>query len=223
MTTSGTTSFTLNVDEICRDAWDLLGNVPALGYDPVVARRCLNLLLLDWQNDGINLWALEEKVLPLVSGSATYTLSADTFDVYYGVVRTSSAATDYQMERMSYSDYLALPRKQQNGRPTRYLIDRNVDSVEATFWQVPNSDDYSFKYYKIRRLQDITAATETVDVPYRFLPCITAGLAYYIAQRKPVGNDVLMRVKALYDEQYMRAKEEDRERADWKVVPGRAR
>lgn len=223
MTTSGTTAFNLDLTEIVEEAFERVGSEMRTGYDLRTARRSLNLMFADWANRGINMWTFEQGSIPLVAGQATYNLPADTVDLLEHVIRTGagSAATqaDLTITRISVSTYATIPNKLQQARPIQVWIER-LNTPRITVWPVPdNSQPYTFVYWRLKRIQDAGGGVNTMDMPFRFLPCMVAGLAYYLALKVPGGADRLGILKQQYDEAWQLASDEDREKAAVRFVP----
>lgn len=223
MPSTGTNTFDLDLLEVIEEAWERATKREIrTGYELRTARRSLNLLFIEWQNRGLNLWTLDEEVLPLTAGVASYTLPVTTVDVIDGSIRTGSGQSQQDMfiSRMSIAEYLRMTNKNLQGMPTRYAVDRQVNAPVVWFWQVPENASYSFVYWRMRRIYDAGTNTETQDVPFRFMPAMTAGLAHYIAQKAPgVPLDERIALKNAYDEQFMMAEWEDRDRSTLRVVP----
>lgn len=225
MATSGTTSFDLNLTELIEEAWERAsgGGEIRSGYEFKTARRSLSLLLADWANNGLNLWTVDQSTIPLVAGTATYNLPADTVDIIEHVLRTGSGVTqsDLSLTRISVSTYASIPNKTSTGRPLQIYVDRQ-STPAVTVWPIPDdSDTYTLVYWRLRRLEDAGSGANTQDVPFRFLPCLVAGLAYQIAQKIPDGTARLPMLKSEYDEAWGRAASEDRDRASVFFVPAR--
>lgn len=223
MATTGTTNFNLNLADLIEEAWERAtgGGEIRSGYEFRTARRSLNLLLLDWANRGLNLWTVEQGAIPLVAGTATYDLPEDTVDILEHVVRTGSGDTqsDLSVTRISVSTYATIPNKTATGRPIQIYVDRQV-TPQVTLWPVPDdSTTYTLVYWRMRRLQDVGNAPNTQDVPFRFLPCLVAGLAFHIGQKVPEGADRIMMLKTEYEEAWLMASTEDRDRASVSFVP----
>ena len=225
MTTSGTTLFNLDLNEAVEEAFERCGSELRTGYDLRTARRSLNLLLADWANRGVNLWTVAQSTIPMVAGTATYNLPTDTVDLLEHVIRTGagnvSTQVDLTITRISVSTYSSIPNKLQQARPIQVWIDRQSPTPTITVWPVPdNAQTYTFVYWYLRRLQDAGAGgTYTQDVPFRFLPCLVSGLAYYLSMKVPEALERLPLLKAQYDEDWQRASEEDREKAAVRFVP----
>ena len=221
MTTSGTTSFDLDFTEIAEEAWEQAGQEMRSGYQLRTARRSMNLMLIDWNNKGINLWTVDEGTLPLVSGTATYTLPADTVDLLEHVIRTGTGTSqsDLNISRISVSTYSSISNKLSEGKPIQLYINRLVAAPTVTVWPVPDSNDYTLQYWRMRRMQDAGSGVETADITYRFLPCLVAGLAYHLAMKTPELASRIQMLKSNYDEAFYTAASEDREKATLTLVP----
>lgn len=229
--TSGTTAFNLDVVAIVEEAYERCGQEVRTGYEIRTARRSLNLMLLEWANRGINLWTVEQGTIPMVEGTATYNLPVDTVDLMDCVLRTGSASTqqDLSMSRISSTTYAGIPTKTMEGRPLQYWVNRQSgatgpSSVVAyptiTVWPVPDaSSTYTFVYWRLRRIQDVGTGAGGMDVPWRFLPALVAGLSYHLAIKLPNMLEKIPLLKSMYDEAWMAAAEEDREKAPIKLVP----
>jgi len=224
MTTSGTASFNLDLAEIAEEAWERLGGMEIrTGYDLRTTRRSLNLLTVEWANRGIHLWTIEQGSVALVPGQINYTIPADTIDLLDHVIRTGTGQnqTDINISRISNSTYSTIPNKNATGRPIQVWIDRQRDNPEINVWPTPDeSQDYTFVYWRLRRIQDAgTGGTKTMDIPFRFLNCMVAGLAYYLSMKLPVEPQRRMELKADYEQQLQMAQDEDRVKAPMRLVP----
>jgi hypothetical protein len=303
MTTTGTTSFNLEFTDIAEEAWERAGREMRSGYDLRTARRSMNLMTIEWQNRGINMWTIEQGTLTLTPGLNTYALPLDTIDLLDHVIRTgqnaASTQADLNITRISVSTYATIPNKLAPGRPIQVWVQRlsgqvsptgatlngtitsttttitlsstanlasagfirlgsediyygwldgnslggvargqngttaaghssgatvyNPNLPAITVWPTPdNSQTYQFVYWRMRRVQDAGNGIETADMNFRFLPCVVAGLAYYIAMKVPELMPRLDMLKAAYDEQFNLAAGEDREKAAVRLVPRRA-
>jgi hypothetical protein len=300
MTTTGTTLFNMDFTEIAEEAWERAGREMRSGYDLRTARRSMNLMTIEWQNKGINMWTMEQGFINLTPGLSTYALPTDTIDLLEQVIRTgsntASTQADLTITRISVSTYATIPNKLSQARPIQVWIQRlsgetnptsstlvgaitstdttitlssvvdlagsgfirigsediyytyvtgnvlggvfrgqnnttaaahsNGDAIygpqlpAVTVWPTPdNSQQYQFVYYRMRRIQDAGAGIQTSDMNFRFLPCVVAGLAYYIAMKVPELQGRLDMLKRVYDEQYALAAQEDREKATLRLVP----
>ena len=233
MTTSGTSSFNLDLSEIIEEAFERCGSELRSGYDHRTARRSLNLLFADWANRGINLWSIEQGQISLVQGQVTYNLPVDTVDLLEHVIRTDAGNTanqaDLTITRISVSTYSTIPNKLAQGRPIQVWVNRQsgattptgVNAPNINVWPAPDgAQAYTFVYWRMRRIQDAGSGGEkTMDIPFRFLPCLTAGLAYYLSLKIPDAIDRMGPLKVMYDEAWELAAGEDREKAPDRLVP----
>ena len=307
MATSGTASFSLDLNDYVEEAFERAGGQLRTGYDLKTARRSMNLLFADWANRGVNMWTFEQNVITLVQGQPTYALPDDTVDLLDHVIRTNanqpSNQSDLTITRISVSTYATIPNKLAQGRPIQvwvqrltggasplvgtvqsaitatttsipitslvgvpnagfvqigaeligfnevqaasgtdpaYLLNcvRGQDGTTAaahsvgaaiqyvqkqsiTVWPTPDSaNTYQFVYWRMRRIQDAgSGGTKTMDVPFRFVPCLVAGLAYYVALKIPEGMSRLDILKQQYDEAWQNAANEDQDRAAVRFVP----
>lgn len=221
MTTTGTTDFDLDFTEIAEESWERAGREMRSGYDLRTARRSMNLMLIEWQNRGINMWTIDEGSVSLVDGTATYTLPADTIDLLEHVIRTGSGSSqsDLSLTRISVSDYSSITNKTSEGRPLQIWINRLRDAPTVTLWPVPDSNSYTLQYWRMRRMEDAGNGVETADMTFRFYPCLVAGLAYHIAMKVPDLAPRLPLLKEEYENQFAMAASEDREKSTWRIVP----
>jgi len=221
MTTSGTTSFNMDFTDIAEEAWERAGREMRSGYDLQTARRSMNLMTIEWQNRGINLWTIDEGTVNLSQGTAQYDLPADTIDLLDQVIRTGTGANqqDLTVSRISVSTYASIPAKNNTGRPIQFWIERLRDNPRINVWPVPDSDNYIFHYWRMRRVQDAGSGVQTADMNFRFFPCLVAGLAYYIAMKVPELEARVPMLKQIYEEQFQLAAEEDREKTPARFVP----
>jgi len=204
MTTSGTRVFNIDVAEAIEEAYERLGMELRSGYDARTARRSLNLMLAEWANRGLNLWTVTQDTLTLTQGTSEYPLSEDVVDILDMSLRR--AGTDYELDRISRSDYLNFPNKTSQGRPSQFFFDRQIAPV-ITLWQTPENSTDQLVYYYVRRLEDVNTLSETTGIPFRFYPCMVAGLAYYLAIKKAPERVQMM--KSIYEEEFQRAAMED--------------
>jgi hypothetical protein len=224
MATSGTAAFNLDLAEIVEEAFERCGSELRSGYDLKTARRSLNLLFADWANRGVNMWTFEQGSITMVPGQATYDLPADTVDLLEHVIRTGAgnAATqaDITITRISVSTYATIPNKLAQGRPIQVWVERRQTAPRITVWPIPDaSQTYTFVYWRLKRIDDAGGGVNTMDVPFRFIPCMVAGLAYYLAMKLPNGLERLGMLKQQYDEAWQLASDEDREKASVRFVP----
>lgn len=221
MTTSGTTTFNLDLVEIVEEAFERCGLEVRSGYDLRTARRSLNLMFADWANRGLNMWTMDQGSIVLTPGVSTFVLPTDTVDLLEHVIRTGTGTNqiDIAMARISQSNYATIPTKTTQGKPIQVLITRTATPT-VTVWPVPDTNGpYTLVYWRLRRIQDAGGGANTMDVPFRFLPCMVAGLAYYLCLKLPGAGDRLNVLKAQYDEAWVAASDEDREKASVRLVP----
>ena len=235
MTTTGTATFNLDLNDLFEEAFERCGKEMRSGYDFRTARRSLNLLTIEWANRGINLWTIEQGSVPLVYQQASYDLPVDTIDLLDHVVRTGSGVTqqDINITRISSSTYLTIPNKTASGRPLQVWINRLSGQTDVygsdttyqptiTVWPVPDSSQtYTFVATRLRRMQDAgDGGSYTQDMPFRLVPAATAGLAYYLSSKMPeVDLNRIAMLKADYEQQWDLASQEDREKAALRIVP----
>jgi hypothetical protein len=230
VTTSGTSGFNLDLNDIIEEAFERCGVEVRTGYEHRTARRSLNLLTIEWANRGINLWTIEQGSIPMVQGQIVYTLPVDTIDLLDQVIRTQTGVnqTDINISRISVSTYATIPNKNTQGRPIQVWIDRQSGATEPTgvaapeiyVWPTPDqSNFYTFVYWRLRRIQDAGTGTSTQDIPFRMLNCLVAGLAYYLSLKIPEAANRIEMLKMAYEEQWLLASSEDREKASLRLAP----
>jgi hypothetical protein len=241
MTTSGTSTFNLNLNDLVEEAFERCGAELRTGYDLRTARRSLNLLTIEWANRGINLWTIEQGSIPMVQGQIVYDLPVDTIDLLEHVVRTQTGEqqTDITINRISIDTYSTIPNKNAQGRPIQVWINRQsgatypvggqpagtntttgVDHPSINVWPAPDqSNFYTFVYWRLRRLQDAGDGVTTQDIPFRFIPCMVAGLAYHLSLKVPGALERSQMLKAEYEELWQQAADEDREKAPLRIAP----
>jgi hypothetical protein len=301
MTTTGTSTFNLDVNDLIEEAFERCGKELRSGYDFKTARRSLNLLTIEWANRGINLWTVEQGVIPMVTGQAMYPYPADTIDMMDMVIRTNNGTSnqvDINISRIAEPTYMSIPNKLAQGRPIQVYINRQSGQENATgavlvgalndtdttitlsstngltssgfikidsetisypnisgnqlincargqnntvatahlnsaaitvqnlpcinVWPTPNApgNQYTFVYYRLRRIQDAGSGVFVQDIPFRFIPCMVAGLAYQLATKLPdVDMNRIPMLKADYEQQFQLAADEDRDKAPIRFVP----
>ena len=219
MATSGTATFNLQFDDIIEEAFERCGLEVRTGYDIRTASRSLNLMFAEWANRGLNLWTIEQRQQVLDPGDPQYSLPSDTVDVLSAVLRTGSGTNqqDITLDRISQNEYLHLPNKLQTGTPAQFYVQRTVPAELFIYPAPDTAQTYTFRYYGIRRIQDVGAATNTADISFRFLPALIAGLAYYIAIKR--APERIGTLKNFYEEEFFRAAAEDRDRASVFLTP----
>lgn len=216
MTTSGSRDFNIDVAEIIEEAYERCGLEMRTGYDAKTARRSLNLMFAEWANRGLNLWTVTQAVTPVVQGQAQIELGEDVVDILEMVLRRDG--TDVEMERIRRGQYLDFPNKTAQGRPSQFYFDRSIAPV-INLWQTPENSTDQLVYYYVRRIEDADALVNTTQLPFRFYPCMVAGLAYYLAMKR--APERIQLLKAVYEEEFQRAAEEDEDRVSLRIVPGR--
>jgi hypothetical protein len=245
MTTTGSSQFNLDLNDLVEEAFERCGSELRSGYDFRTARRSLNLLTIEWANRGINLWTIEQGQITLVQGTNTYDLPIDTIDLLEHQIRTNAGntatQTDINISRISVSTYATIPNKLSQGRPIQVWIQRmsgaqypsttnpngvnsaGIDAPKITVWPTPDgSQTYTFVYWRLRRIQDAGNGVNTQDIPFRFIPCMVAGLAYYLSIKLPnIDPNRIAALKIDYEQQFQLAAEEDREKAPVRFVPRR--
>lgn len=247
MSTSGTSNFNLDFIEIAEEAWERAGRPMMSGYDLRTARRSMNLLMLEWQNRGINMFTIDEGQIPLFKGEHEYPLPPDTIDVLEAVLRTDEgelqSQRDLSVNRISVSTYATIPNKLSRGRPTQMWISRGTSEPVLTLWPVPDKGErgeipeppedplepipepepdepyYRLQYWRIRRINDSGTGVNTPDVNARFLPALVAGLAYHISVKVPELSPRADMLKGMYEECFAFAAREDREKATMRLLP----
>lgn len=220
MSTSGVATFNLEFDDVISEAYERCGLEERDGYDMRTARRSLNLMFAEWANRGLNLWTIEQRQITMVVGQAEYTMPDDTVNALSAVIRTNAGTQQQQditIDRISQNEYLHLPNKLTTARPAQYYVQRTVPTKLFVYPAPDNSQPYLFRYYAIRRIQDTGAFTNTADISFRFLPALCAGLAYHISVKKAPERTVML--KQIYDEEFQRAAQEDRDIASVYLTP----
>ena len=186
MTTSGTRNFNLDVAEIIEEAYERCGLEVRTGYDARTARRSLNIMFADWANRGINMWTVEQGSVVLTKGQATQTLLPDVVDLLEVVLRRNN--TDYEVQRISRGEYTTLPNKTTQGRPSQFWLNKQISPI-INLWAVPENSTDQLIYYYMQRIEDADSLVNTTDMPFRFYPCMVAGLAYYISMKRASDED----------------------------------
>lgn len=226
MALSGTKTFELDVADYIEEAFERCGIEIRTGYDQRTARRSLNLLLAEWANRGLNQWTIEKETITVSeyggidNSGIKYQLANSTIDIISTIVRNqdgvdTASQADLTVDRVSREYYLNIPNKLTLGRPVQYFVDRQISPV-LYLWPRPNTTYYII-VDKLVRMDDAGAGVNTLQVPFRFYPCLAAGLAYYIAMKKAPERVQLL--KAVYEEEFERAMGEDRDRASLTLAP----
>jgi hypothetical protein len=219
MAVSGTFDFNLDIDEVIQEASEMIGGEQLLGHEPASARRSINLMLKDWQNRGILLWTTATTAVTVSTSVTSYTLSNSVLDVMEVVVNRDEI--DLAPTRITYEEYLLIPRKGQTGRASQYSIKRDVNNITISLWPIPENATDILKIETISELQDVNKSeSQNAEIPKRFLPPLTCGLSYYMAMKRPgVDQNRIMMLKQNYEELLGRAFLEDRQRASLFLLP----
>jgi len=220
MATSGTTAFNLTIDDIVEEAYERCGLQTNSGYDLKKARTSLNILFSEWGNRGIHLWKTELQEVALVNGTSTYTTPTSTNDVLEAYISTGSGSgnyTDISLTKIDRSTYAALPNKGSTGTPSQYYVDRQLTPT-ITLYQTPDASTYTYlKYYTLKRIEDAGAYGNNADLPFRFIPCMISGLAFYLSLKySPQKTEAL---KLYYEDELKRALDEDGQRTSVFITP----
>tara|TARA_R100000935_G_scaffold35545_1_gene56293 strand:- start:149 stop:817 length:669 start_codon:yes stop_codon:yes gene_type:complete len=214
MAVSSSVNFELDVAEYIEEAFERCGLEVRTGYDLKTAKRSLNLMLAEWANRGLNQWTIAQRTVSVVQGTGEYTLDADIIDILAAVAKRDG--TEYSLSRLSRDEYLTIPNKTTQGQPNQFFLDRQV-TPSLKIWPTPDNSTDVIVYNALTRMDDADTYINTVDMPFRFYPCLAAGLAYYIAVKRAPQRVQLL--KAMYEEEFERAMTEDRDRASFNVVP----
>lgn len=210
-----------SVPELFEDAFERAGLEMRSGYDLKTARRSLNLLTLEWQNRGLHLFTMQSGTQALTAGTASYTMPTGTIDLIEHQLRTGTGTSqqDTTLERISVSTYAQQSSKNARGRPSQIYVNRGVTDVTVTLWPVPDAA-YTLYYYRLAGIEGLSSGIgTTASVPPRFVPALTAGLAYHIAMKRPEVSDRVPALKQEYEFQFTLASGEDEDRASWYLRP----
>ena len=223
MATSGTTTFesSFSIDEVIEEAYERIGQQPMAGQEMKSARRSLNIMFQEWGNRGLHYWQVKNNSITLVDGQKEYTMFRSTADgtsdanAVYGVddilemSYRNSSSVDFPLTKINRSEYQSFSNKTDEGTPTQYFVQRFIDKVTVTLYLTPGSTEAGnfINYYYVSRIQDAGAYTNEADVPYRFVPCMVAGLSYYLSQK--FAPQRTQELKLLYEEELQRALQED--------------
>lgn len=225
MAVSGTTTFDIELTEAIEESFERAGAESRNGYDLRSARRSINLMLADWANRGFNMWEVTERSLTLTYGVGEYELGSDIIDLIETMIQIpttgSGQVTRYNCDRVSISTHATRVNPELLGRPIEIYINRQREAPVVHLWPLPgDGGPFVLNYWILRRLDDAGAYTNTADVPYRFLPAFISGLAYHIAEKKRTDDpNLILRLQQRYEADWLRASEEDREKATWRQVP----
>ena len=214
MTLSGSTNFELAVDDYIEEAFERCGLEIRTGYDLKTAKRSLNLMVAEWANRGLNQWTIEQRTQTVTADDTDYSLGTDVIDILSAVVRRSN--TDFNMTRISRDVYLAIPTKTSTGRPTQFFLDRQI-TPNLKIWPAPENSTDVIHYDALTRMNDADTPQDTLEIPFRFYPCLTAGLAYYMSIKR--APERIQLLKSMYEEEFDRAMAEDRDRSSFNVSP----
>ena len=225
MATSGTTTFNLDLSDIMEEAYDLCGLTMRTGYDYRSAKRALNLIFLEWQNKGLNLWKIEQATQTLTAGTSSYAAETSALEIVDAFIRTDAADTTKQFDqilnRISRTQYNHQAKKLDQSKPTQFFVDKGTSGINIVLWSTPDSaQTYTLVYDYIKRIEDAgDVASNNADVPSRYLPCLTYALAYNIACKNPEATPKVPMIKMRYDELWNEVSDADRERASVRFVP----
>jgi len=225
MATSGTHTFNLDLSDIMEEAYDLCGSELRTGYDFRGAKRALNLVFLEWQNKGLNLWTVEQATASIVAGTNTYAAESSAVEIVDAFIRTDAGDVNSQFDqtltRISRTEYQHQSNKLTQSKPTQFYVDKGASSINIVLWSTPDdSETYTLVYDYIQRIEDTgNVATNNADVPARYLPCLTYALAYNLACKMPEAQNRVPMIKQRYDELWRDVADADREKASVRFVP----
>lgn len=215
---------TPDLPDIFEEAYERAGLEMRSGYDLKTARRSLNLMTLEWQNRGLNLFTIDSGTLAIIAGTETYTMPSDTIDLLEHQLRTGTGVnqTDTALERISVSTYAQQTNKNTQGRPTQIFVQRLPTETKITLWPVPDlTTPYTLLFFRLKGIDGLSSGlgSSVSSVPPRFVPALVAGLAYYVAMKKPEAAQRVAALKQEYEFQFGLAAGEDEERASVRFVP----
>ena len=218
MALSGSTNFEPNITEFIEEAYERCGLELRTGYDLKSGIRSANLMLAEWANRGLNQWTIEQATQTVTEGTSSYSLNSNIIDVLDVVLRrtVNDVQTDISMNRISRSEYINIPNKNTKARPSQFFLDK-LSTPSLKIWPAPENSTDVLVFNKLVRMDDADKATNTMDMPFRFFPCLVAGLAYYISQKR--APQLTPQLKSLYEEEFRRAADQDEDRASFKVRP----
>ena len=218
MALSGSTNFEPNVAEFVEEAFERCGLELRTGYDLKTARRSINLMLAEWANRGLNQWTIEQATQTVTEGTTDYSLNSNIIDLLDVVLRrtVNQTQTDISMNRVSRSEYINIPNKTTKARPSQFFLDK-LSTPTLKIWPAPENSTDILVFNKIVRMDDADKGTNTMDMPFRFFPCFAAGLAYYISLKR--APERTAQLKALYEEEFRRAADQDEDRASFRIRP----
>ena len=218
MAVSGSTNFEPNITEFIEEAYERCGLELRTGYDLKSAIRSANIMLAEWANRGLNQWTINTGTQTVTQGTESYNLGTDVIDVLDVVVRrtTGTETTDIRLDRVSRAEYFNIPNKATQSRPSQFFLDKQ-NNPKLFLYPTPENSTDIIRFTKLTRLDDADNARNTMDIPFRFYPCFAAGLAYYLSiKRAPERTPEL---KAIYEEEFRRAADQDEDRASFKIRP----
>ena len=223
MATSSSKNFESDVAEYIEEAFERCGIELRTGYDLKSATRSLNIMLAEWANRGLNQWTIAQKSVAMVKDTATYNIDStnatapiDVLDVFIRETEGSDT-TDIPMTRLSRAEYSHITTKTSTGKPNQFFINKQLTPT-ITVWPTPDvSSTYTVFMNVLTRMDDADAATNTLEIPFRFYPCLTAGLAYYLSMKR--NPQLTAQLKVIYDEEFNRALSQDEDRASYKISP----
>ncbi len=220
MATSGTRTFSLNVADAIEEAYELAGLEARTSYDAITARRSLNIMFADWNNRGIQMWEVSKVELTLTEGTNEYSINSFDIDILDAYIEKTinNVVTDHSISRMDRNEYIGIPNKATKARPTQYWLER-LTTPKIHLYPTPENSTDKLVYYVWRTIEDIDAASQDVDVPNRFLPCLVSGLAYYLCLKK--NTQKLPVLKQQYEQDLLNAIKYDEDRSPLKIVPKR--
>ena len=218
MALSGSTNFEPNITEFIEEAYERCGLELRTGYDLKSGIRSANLMLAEWANRGLNQWTIEQATQTVTEGTTSYSLNSNIIDILDVVLRrtVNDVQTDISMNRISRSEYINIPNKNTKARPSQFFLDK-LSTPSLKIWPAPENSTDILVFNKLVRMDDADAATNTMDMPFRFFPCFVAGLAYYISQKR--SPQLTPQLKSLYEEEFRRAADQDEDRASFRVRP----
>jgi hypothetical protein len=218
MAVSGSTNFEPNITEFIEEAYERCGLELRTGYDLKSAIRSANIMLAEWANRGLNQWTINTGTQTVTQGTESYNLGTDVIDVLDVVVRrtTGTETIDIRLDRVSRAEYFNIPNKATQSRPSQFFLDKQ-NNPKLFLYPTPENSTDIIRFTKLTRLDDADNARNTMDIPFRFFPCFAAGLAYYLSiKRAPERTPEL---KAIYEEEFRRAADQDEDRASFKIRP----
>tara|TARA_R110000751_G_scaffold45366_1_gene102986 strand:- start:650 stop:1321 length:672 start_codon:yes stop_codon:yes gene_type:complete len=220
MATSGTRAFSLNVATAIEEAYELAGLEARTSYDAITARRSLDIMFADWSNRGVQMWEVNKQTQVLTKGSNEYTLNSYDIDILDAYIErtTNGIITDYQLTRIDRNEYINIPTKATQARPTQFWVERLTTPVVHLYPTPENSTD-KLVYYSWQRIQDVGTSVNDPDIPSRFIPCLVSGLAYYLCIKK--NTQKLPIIQALYEKDLLNALQYDADRSSVHLVPTR--